>query len=105
MINFRFDTQAHLVEFHPVHLEWMLAMWSCLEKEPPKERVLDETEANNQVWEGDDHNDPAKAEHHIDLQYSFPEHWEQGVKQLNLQFPRKVMEGVRKRAFNTERVN
>ena len=104
-IMIRFDAQIHLVEFHPDHLQWMLAMWSFLEKEPPKERTdetADETEANNQPTGGDVAS--VKDDYQVDLHYSFPDHWDQGVRQLNLQFPRRVMEGLRKRAFNTDRV-
>merc|ERR1712029_1166280 len=125
----RFDTQIQPIEFLPRHLQWMLAMWSMLDKnqpaKKPSSRQADEngsaraeecavpTPPPPPPTDTDDLPDevdlqPVKNTFspHVDLVYGLPEVMTDegcGVRLLELQFPRKVMEGIRKRAFHTDR--
>jgi len=126
----RFDTQIQPIEFLPRHLQWMLAMWSMLDKnqpaKKPSSRQADEngsaraeecavpTPPPPPPTDTDDLPDevdlqPVKNTFspHVDLVYGLPEVMTDegcGVRLLELQFPRKVMEGIRKRAFHTDQL-
>jgi len=109
----RFDTIIYPMDFLPEHLQWMLAMWSMLEKTEPKHK---QSPAEVSV-EAANNADPSSSlmpppppppplpseDATVHLTYVTPEQVE-GIRQLNLQFPRKVMAGIRRRAFAGDHV-